>query len=441
MLSHQAVLLPEEEREQERANTQRLEAAVVTAEMMDVGLIFGFKQYLPEVLAGLGHVILFPIAAAASLIRAILKIRAAYLAKKENKRSAILKAVVELIAAFTIIAAVIGAFVAAATFDIVAPILFTVALGFKTFFHLGASLYYAMKVQLNSTVEEKKSSLEKMKANLILAAVAAMTTVASGLVFVAHKATFGILGIVGGILGAAYAAYQGFTTKSTPFVVRVAQSEVSAPVDSQSPSSLGARSRLTPRNTTAAILEGAHISLEEFKATQTREQSNEAEPGIQEADLVVQREREALVQLKEDLDNKRKYIEKQMALLEQEHRYGAQHAFNLHENKDDSSATLATYWWKEFYKGKFASAKPEAQTIMMEIDKTITQYNDLIQNESSRALLDREKEQQYRIANERARLNNLQEEKAAQDFKNRTGLSKEAALEIAELCGLGARYG
>ncbi len=422
MVSRQDVL-PEIELE----NTQKMEAAVVTAEMIDVGLIFAFKQYLPEILAGLGHVIMFPFAAGASLVRAILKIREAYLEKKENKPGAIMRASVETLSALTLSAAVIGTFVAAATFDVLAPILFTAALSFKTLFHLSASLYYGVKAGFTEDREAKQRYQAKMKTNFVLTVVTAATTVASGLVFIAHKATFGVLGIIGGALGAVYAAYKGFTTKQARpviFDVNVGPSQPSRPKSFS----------------TTDIVENANIPVNELEiACKLSKKDLELEEKNAAEKKEALKKKKTLKDLEELLKGKAKIIVNGVTALELEHGkhgkhgkrgYGAHPAFNVLVRK--LSREFQTYHWKNFYDMEHERALPETQALMEEIDCNIKEYNRLINDPENKALLDEEETKSEQEQENKRRAESQEEEEKENECRRRTGFSRE---------GLGAYLG
>ena len=207
-----ALLSQEEETPAIECNRQ-IEMGVGIAETPAVILLFVFKQFFPAILEGLAHTILLPYLALASLLRAILQIREACLETSENKTSAIVRAVVETLTALAILTAVVGTFIAGTIFAIVGPINFTIAFSLKTLFHLGATLYYGLRALVSQDPRQKPIYTAKMKVNGVFTLFNAASTVAVGLVFIAHKATYGILGIVSGVVGTAFAVYKGCTTK------------------------------------------------------------------------------------------------------------------------------------------------------------------------------------------------------------------------------------
>ncbi len=186
-----------------RAN--QVETAVTAVEMMDVSIIFLFKQFLPVLFATLSHILLFPITACACLIRAILKMKQAYSERPENRRSATVTALVETLFALAVLTAVIGSLVAHLSFEIIAPLIFTTALACKSIFHLFAAGYYAYQAAVSRDENQKQTYQTKMEINSLLFLLNALSTVATALVFVANKAAFGLMGVMSSVFSMTYA--------------------------------------------------------------------------------------------------------------------------------------------------------------------------------------------------------------------------------------------
>src|SRR5690349_11810193 len=116
------------ERDKAIANNQMATAAVVATESLDLAAIYTMflKPTMHALLEETAKFIMFPIAAAASIITAALMWRHAYLDrnKKNNAKSRnIVRAVVETVAAAAVTTAVIGGLAATATFALATPII------------------------------------------------------------------------------------------------------------------------------------------------------------------------------------------------------------------------------------------------------------------------------------------------------------------------------
>jgi hypothetical protein len=464
-LEADTLLLQENEQAQKIANTQKAEAATAAVEMTDVSLIFGFKQYLAEVLEGLGHTIMFPLAAGASVIRAILKIREAYLAKQEQKKGAILRAVVETAAALAITTAVVGTFAAAATFALAAPIIFTATLAAKTLFHLGSALYYGIKASVAKDAASKEAYLKNMKTNLVISVVNALTTVAAGLVLIAHKVSFGVLGIIGGALGAAFAAYKAFTIKPAKVAVKSSEDSVlasSEASDEVPPSPKPSPKAVPLKNLTPVLLEAAtpshgvlNASTDAVSTTATvlKQTSQALASVIPPLDLnsssatVDEQEpvagpakaagQDLLTQVKATLKTEKEKIVEELRALEiilKSH-----HAFDLRQYDGSKGITfLNTYWWDQLYKEKFQHQSAEVQAEMQRTNKRIHDYNALLRQHDD-ALKNAELNA-TRLAAQLPELTDEQIQKKEEEdkaFFEKTGLTREGALEIAHLAGLG----
>lgn len=184
-----------------------LESAVKILDNID--LIAIFTSFLnPEFhlfFETLGKFIFFPIAAIANIVVAILTWRQAYFEKFKNS-STIVAAVVETVVALAIAAAVIGALVFAAKFVLVAPVIFSSVIGFKSLYHLGASIFYGAHFLTSDTNE---SANGKKAAQHFTAFVAsALATAGIVMVFALGKFTFAPLSIAGASIGLLLGAYR-----------------------------------------------------------------------------------------------------------------------------------------------------------------------------------------------------------------------------------------
>lgn len=185
---------------------------------------------------------LFPIAAGAACIQAILAWRQAYIDKGETR--SLVWAGIETVSAIAITAAVIGTLVATAKFVLASPIIFTVVTVGKLVFHLGAANYYRGKaerekellqeanikpdlIEKNKGMDKikfyEKNEIKKIKQDNL--ALAKNHTISAGAGFFAALAIPGLfllaatgvgqivlatVGIVGAVAGAGLAVYYGY---------------------------------------------------------------------------------------------------------------------------------------------------------------------------------------------------------------------------------------
>lgn len=121
------------------ATNQQALASVGFLDSLDFAAIFTMFLHpvLHKFLEEIGKYFMFPIAAAASLIQAILAWRQAYI--DGGKTRSIVHAVVESLAAAAITTAVVGTLAASTVFALVTPIIFTATLAAKTVYHAGAA--------------------------------------------------------------------------------------------------------------------------------------------------------------------------------------------------------------------------------------------------------------------------------------------------------------
>jgi hypothetical protein len=188
------------------ALVQKMDSGWALADSINMSLIFLLKQYFAEALAGLGHMLMFPFAALASLIRASF---AFYQAKKEGyKKRSVVQALVEGVTALAITAAVLGSLIAATLFATVAPIIFTAVSAVKTLYHLGAAFYYGVKAFSTEEVNKNEKYKNRAVAFGVGSFINALATVAIGLVMVAGNVSLGLLGMGAGMIGVIYTTYQ-----------------------------------------------------------------------------------------------------------------------------------------------------------------------------------------------------------------------------------------
>jgi cobalamin synthase len=216
-------------------------AAIDSANLTAIFALF-LKETFLRFLEETGRFFMFPIAAAGSCVQAVLAWRQAYLDK--GKTGSVVKASVETAAALAIGTAVVGGFVAASLFAVAAPIIFTATLAAKSVYHAGAAAYYWGKSAGTSDHSKREAYKAMAKSNLVGAVAGSLSTVAVGLVMIAAKPLFAILGVVAGVIGTGYAAYKRWNLSSkkasapsesnmkSPLI-----DEPEAPVDDLSPTS------------------------------------------------------------------------------------------------------------------------------------------------------------------------------------------------------------
>lgn len=217
------------EKTQESIESNRRFGAFITfLESLDLAAIYTMflKSFLHKFLEETGKYFMFPIAAAASLITAALAWREAYLSG--GKTRTLVHAGVETVAALAITTAVVGALVAATTFAVATPIIFTTVMAAKTVYHAGAAMYYLGK-SAGKQEPEKKAKYRSMAAsNAIAAAAGVLATVAVAGVFLLGKAVVAGVGIAVGLFGAGYALYRGISSYRKSRAARLRQATPSS---------------------------------------------------------------------------------------------------------------------------------------------------------------------------------------------------------------------
>lgn len=164
--------------------------------------------------------VLFPVVMCIDIIQAILAWRQAQLSG--FKKGAVAKAGLETFSAVAIAAAVVGGFVAAATFTLVAPFIFVGVMGLKTLYHAGLSIYSGIKAIVNkrranrtSDPEEKAAYIKKYETykgaaidNAVSTVTLALTTAAIGLVMIGGQTIYGLLGAAAALIGVGFAVFK-----------------------------------------------------------------------------------------------------------------------------------------------------------------------------------------------------------------------------------------
>lgn len=188
-----------------------------TVDSIDIAAIFG--TFLTDVghrfLEETGRFFMFPIAAMASAIRAVLAWRQVKIDKGEN--GTIGRAVVETVGALAVVTAVVGGLAAASFAAVASPIIFVAALAAKTLFHLASSIYYFAKSFKSSNTQQETQHYRAMALSNVIGTVAlALATVAVGFVMIMAKPALAILGVIAGTIGTAFGLYKLCTTPTPP---------------------------------------------------------------------------------------------------------------------------------------------------------------------------------------------------------------------------------
>lgn len=202
----------------ESLNNQKIILDVAIVDSMNLTAIFTLflKETFAKFLEEIGKFFMFPLAAMAGCIQAVLAWRQAGL--DDGKASSIGRAVVETASAIAITTAVIGGLVGATTFALAAPIIFTATLAAKAVYHIGLSIYHfyqSAKAWAKNDVAGHASHLAAARANAIAATALILATVAVSLVMLAGKTAFAVFGVISGVIGTGYAIYNRFFASKT----------------------------------------------------------------------------------------------------------------------------------------------------------------------------------------------------------------------------------
>lgn len=213
-----------EERRQKTARNNLWDSIVGFIDAIDLGAIYTMflKPTLHTFLEETGKYFMFPIAAAASVIKAVLSWRQAYIDR--GKTRSVVSAVVETVAALAITTAVVGALVASTVFALATPIIFTATMAGKTLFHAGSAIYFAGKAAGAKVPEKKEKYRTLAKQNAIGAVAGLVATAAVATVFLLGKIALAGIGIAGAVIGGTLAVIKGYKS------YKAAQAAPAAPV-------------------------------------------------------------------------------------------------------------------------------------------------------------------------------------------------------------------
>ncbi len=180
-----------------------------------IGTIFSMftNEGMLNWLDGLGHFILFPLAAGLSFIRLGFAFRQAQL--ENYNRGIVVKTIVELVSTLAIATAVgggiAGSILASTVFALASPIIFTAVLGAKALFHLGTAAYFLGKSNVPGIDNARKTRYRRtMVGHLKGAFILALSTVAVGLVMLAAQPIFAWLGLGAAVLGVGISVHNAY---------------------------------------------------------------------------------------------------------------------------------------------------------------------------------------------------------------------------------------
>lgn len=219
-----------EERRKATARNGLIDSIVGFIDNVDLGAIYVMflKPMLHKFLEETGKYFMFPIAAAASVIKAALAWRQVYI---DRKSRSVVTAAVETVSALAITTAVVGALAASALFALATPIIFTATMAAKTLFHAGSAIYYAGKAAAHKEPEKKAKYRTLAKNNAIGAAAGLVATVAVATVFLLGKIALAGIGIAAAVVGGTLAAIKGYRS----FKASQAAAPAAAPVQEAAP--------------------------------------------------------------------------------------------------------------------------------------------------------------------------------------------------------------
>lgn len=191
-------------------NNQKAELSVTAVEALDISAIFLlFLDIFRKLLETYFKYVLFPIAAAGNIIKAVLAWRQVTLEHDELtgklKSNLILRAIVETLAATAITVAVIGALAFASVFSTISPIIFAATLGAKSAFHLLCTVFYAGKISFAQDPVNKNECKKQIYNNAMASVSSGLTSLAVVCVMILAKPFLAPIGIAAGLVMGLYA--------------------------------------------------------------------------------------------------------------------------------------------------------------------------------------------------------------------------------------------
>lgn len=201
---------PQSDKQNNIRDTSIAQSAVVGSESTTrFGIFLFLGTPLVTIYIEVFRYIFLPVAAAASIVNAVLCWRIAALQKYEAH--AVAKATLEAIAATGTTIAVIGLLVATSLFAVATPAITAAMLGAKTLFQAISAIVFLVKSHYNDDPEQKKELRNKARDAAIFAVAGALGTAAIITVMIFAKPALAVLGIVSGILGTIAAVFKCIT--------------------------------------------------------------------------------------------------------------------------------------------------------------------------------------------------------------------------------------
>lgn len=201
---------------QNRAAFKNQKAAVVVGAADSFNLAAIFSLFLSEetktLLENTLRFALFPLAALGSGIQMVLAWRQAKI-EEWKKKTTIGRAVIETLSFLAITTAVIGGLAGIAGFALAAPIIFVAVTGIKALFHFGAACLNVGKYLVSRDADKKSEYKALAVTHAVSGFSMALTAVAVGLVMIAAKPIYALLGLAAGLIGCAYCVYKGVTAR------------------------------------------------------------------------------------------------------------------------------------------------------------------------------------------------------------------------------------
>ena len=208
---------------------------IVDSLNLSTTFIMMLTEVLERLVDEMAKFVLYPVSIVTGLLKAGLAWRQAYLNKGDN--GAVVSAVVQTVSAVAMGIITLGGLVASAIFAAIAPFAFTLILAAKTLFHFGASIYHGVQSLLADTEYERNKHRAAAKEHLIGTVALTLATIAIAAVTIFAKPIVGILGIIAGVIGAAYSLYNVLTTTvPDPLPKSFSPSPIPAPKGGEGPS-------------------------------------------------------------------------------------------------------------------------------------------------------------------------------------------------------------
>ncbi|HVY53603.1 MAG TPA: hypothetical protein VHA13_03695 [Gammaproteobacteria bacterium] len=179
--------------------SRKLDISFSAGNSASFGLTAAFRQFFFPAFYSFTWGFLIPFNAVANVIRALLSI---YDANKKNyDRVYVVRAIIATLAGAAIATSIVGGIVATAAFMVIGPILNMIGISLRCLHHAGMGIFQLYK----ASIEKDPFQKQWLKNDAVIHGIHFLSTacnaLAVGLVLLLFKASFGILGVVGGALG------------------------------------------------------------------------------------------------------------------------------------------------------------------------------------------------------------------------------------------------